>query len=635
MNSGKADLLEAAERVLQRDRIAGVTLAGVAAEAGVGVEEVERCFGDPASLLHELGIHGMVRLAETVNAAVGTTRSGEQALDTQLRTMVDVITENLEGFRLGMHARQVLPELMGRLPPELGKRYVSAGRALYDTTEAKIVEDWGDEMLPYGVHPRQLAFVAGLLVMGLGTMKGLMEASGGNITHSDEALVNVMSEMICSPPRMIRQLVALNAASRELARATTEQALLERVPRVLIRALDFSRVQVLMDVPGEQLRHASAVWGSAEEEKLAMQVIAEDRLTPPPHFRRAIVENRTIHLPSPADDPEWPKLDGPGAEQIMRKLGFMTPTVITPVRVQGQAVGVLVGHTHLRWRPMDEQDISRVEAFAAMVGIALENVRMLENLEAMVDERTRELRDAQAALVQSEKMASMGQLVAGVAHELNTPVGAVASAQDSLRKCAEKLSGLLGEDADPRVAALLRAMSDSAEVVSTGSERIDAIVKRLRSFARLDEASLQQSDVHDCVDAAIALLEHTLGGGVTLERHYGDLPTLRCDPRKLNQLFANLLANAVDAVGSDGCIGVKTRVDGSQVEVSITDDGAGIAPEHLSKVFDPGFTTKGVGVGAGLGLSIAFRIAEEHGGSIVADSAIGEGTTMTVLLPRG
>jgi signal transduction histidine kinase/AcrR family transcriptional regulator len=631
----KDELLKAARRVLRRDRVAATTLEAVANEAGVNAKDVERCFGDRGLMLHELSVAIMTEYTETLAVATAHTESGEEALDVLVRTLASLATTDMEGFRLNAHAAQVLPEMMRSLPRELAERYTMIGRRVSDRAEAQLIADWGDQALPYGVHPRRLAFVATLLSQGFVTMKGMMAATGGNLTHSDDDLIDAMCQVISSPPRMIRQLTALNAVSRELASMRSEKELLQRVPHMLTSALDFDRASLMMDNIDEGLMPVAHSWPNKEEAQLVAQLMADHRLEPAPHFRRAIAQDATIHLQIPAEDPDWPRLSGPDADELMDKLGLMTPMVITPIRYQGKPVGVIVGHTHLRWRPMDGQDISRVEAFAAMVGIALENVRMYENLNAMVDERTRELREAQVALVQSEKMASMGQLVAGVAHELNTPVGAIGSAQDSLRKAADKLRKLLGDEREARVDATLNALTASAAVVETGSERIDAIVKRLRSFARLDEASLQQTDVHACIDAAIAMLEHQLPQAVKLERQFAELPTMRCDPRKLNQLFANLLVNAIDAVGDTGHVGVTTSVDDSALEIEIADSGAGIAPRDLEKIFDPGFTTKGVGVGAGLGLSIAFRIVEDHGGSIRADSVVGEGTRVTVRLPRG
>jgi signal transduction histidine kinase len=158
-------------------------------------------------------------------------------------------------------------------------------------------------------------------------------------------------------------------------------------------------------------------------------------------------------------------------------------------------------------------------------------------------------------------------------------------------------------------------------------------VGRLRSFARLDQSNIQHADVHNSIDDAVALLGHELGEDVKLVRDYGELPRLRCAPRALNQLFLNLLTNAIHAVGGEGTITLSTRTEAGQVRISIQDDGVGIDAETLSHIFDPGFTTKGVGVGTGLGLSICFDIARQHGGHIEVESALGQGARFDVVLP--
>jgi two-component system NtrC family sensor kinase len=277
-----------------------------------------------------------------------------------------------------------------------------------------------------------------------------------------------------------------------------------------------------------------------------------------------------------------------------------------------------------------------VEAFAAMVGVALQNVRLLENLNALVDERTRELRDTQAQLVQSEKMASLGKLVAGVAHELNTPLAAVSSSRDSMAKGTHRIRRILttefpaAAEHEPLTRAL-EVVDRAGDSIDGGAERIDGIVTRLRSFARLDQADHQTSSVEDCIRDALALLEPTLGP-VAVERSFASTPALRCSPAQLNQAFLNVLTNAAESM-ERGTIRVATAATDDTVTITIEDEGHGIAPDHLARVFDPGFTTRGVGVGTGLGLPIAYRIITDHGGTITLDSHEGRGTTATIALP--
>lgn len=286
------------------------------------------------------------------------------------------------------------------------------------------------------------------------------------------------------------------------------------------------------------------------------------------------------------------------------------------------------------------------DAFRGMVASyrdVTERVRSVHELERMVDERTRELRQKQAELVQSEKMAALGMLVAGVAHEVNTPLGAIKSNNDTVRGTVARLRGeLAGSSEAPaaelhevaRVRALFDVLDRVGAVSTEAIDRITKIVQSLRHFARLDAARVDRVDLHVGIESTLTLLGHELRQGITVERDYGDLPRVECFPDRLNQVFMNLLVNAVQAIAGTGRITVRTRALGDQVLVEIEDTGSGIAPEHLPRIFDPGFTTKGVGVGTGLGLSIVHQIVEEHGGHIDVASTPGHGATFRLVLPR-
>ena len=159
------------------------------------------------------------------------------------------------------------------------------------------------------------------------------------------------------------------------------------------------------------------------------------------------------------------------------------------------------------------------------------------------------------------------------------------------------------------------------------------IVRRLRSFARLDEAELKTVDIHEGIEDTLALIHHDLKHDITVHRRYGDVPPIACFPGRLNQVFLNLLVNARQAIHGKGEITIETAVEGDRVPIAISDTGHGIEPEHLLRVFDPGFTTKGVGVGTGLGLSICYQIVRNHHGEITVDSKPGEGATFTIRIP--
>jgi PAS domain S-box-containing protein len=255
-----------------------------------------------------------------------------------------------------------------------------------------------------------------------------------------------------------------------------------------------------------------------------------------------------------------------------------------------------------------------------------------------LEKANQELRDTHSQLVQSEKMASLGMLVAGIAHEINTPVGAISSMHNTLIRAVDKLKKTLetcgiGPPEAERMGPILEVIDDANKVIESGSERVITIVRRLRSFARLDEAEMKEVDIHEGLEDTLTLIHHEIKGRIEVVREYGDLPPVTCYPGRLNQVFLNLLNNARQAILDHGTITIATEVKGDQVEIRFTDTGKGIAPDAVAKVFDPGFTTKGVGVGTGLGLSICYQIIEDHRGSITVTSELGAGTTFTVTLP--
>ncbi len=257
------------------------------------------------------------------------------------------------------------------------------------------------------------------------------------------------------------------------------------------------------------------------------------------------------------------------------------------------------------------------------------------SLEQKVIERTRALRDAQARFVQAEKMVALGRLVAGVAHEINSPLGAVRSLHDTRGKATKTLLTRVRTQESPTENELDRLQSvfeSSDQVIEDGLHRIDTIVHRLKSFARLDQSELKTVDINEALDDALGLLSSELNGA-TVDRRFAATRKLTCLSRQVNQVFLNVLTNAAQAVAHDGTIRVETADAQHGIEIRIEDDGPGIAPEHRPHIFDPGFTTRGVGVGTGMGLAIAYRIVDDHGGSIVIDSQVGHGTQVTLRLP--
>ena len=284
---------------------------------------------------------------------------------------------------------------------------------------------------------------------------------------------------------------------------------------------------------------------------------------------------------------------------------------------------------------------------------------------AELAEAIRKLQDAQTRLVHSEKMASLGQLVAGIAHEINNPVNFIANAvaplsssvddfarlaelqrsgasPEEIREATEEIGGL-----DEAVEQMRRAL----ELIKTGANRTKTIVLQLRNFSRLDEADVKEADIHEGIDGSLALLNYKIKDRIKVVKDYGDVGRLYCYPGALNQVFMNVLANGVQAIesraasgtpgapgaqdggGPMGTLTIETRREGGNVVIRMKDTGPGIPAHVLPKIFDPFFTTKDRERGTGLGLSITHGIVEKHGGRIDVNTRVGEGTEFVITLP--
>jgi signal transduction histidine kinase len=262
----------------------------------------------------------------------------------------------------------------------------------------------------------------------------------------------------------------------------------------------------------------------------------------------------------------------------------------------------------------------------------------------------RDLQATQMQLVQREKMASLGQLVAGVAHELNNPIGFVFSNVSTLDDFVKRLRAMLdvyrgvalpATDAARvqqqwgtlKIDYALKYVDSMIEGIREGAERSRKIVRDLRVFARGQDEVWQAVDLHEDLESSLTLLNHLLKDRVTVERKLGALPAVECIRSQIDQVFLNLLANAAQAIAGEGTITIETRVEDGLAVVAISDTGPGITDDVLGKIFDPFFTTKPVGEGTGLGLSISYEIVKRHGGELRAESPAEGGARFTLRLP--
>lgn len=289
-------------------------------------------------------------------------------------------------------------------------------------------------------------------------------------------------------------------------------------------------------------------------------------------------------------------------------------------------------------KDLPPQTLKTLEVYADAISLAYARFLDFRNLEGRnheLQDAYKKLQETQAQLVHSANMAAMGQLVAGVAHELNTPLGALKGNIQLSQRAVVKLKDSLGEQviaAESESNRILQHLEKLAGFSIEAVERAGTIVTDLRRFARLDEAEFGRVDLHECLDRTLSMLERQLSNAILTHKDYGDLPLVHCYPKQLNQAFMNLLMNAAQAIEGEGDIFIKTVSHQDEILVEVRDTGKGIPKEDLGKIFDAGFTTKGVGVGTGLGLSIVHQVIERHQGRIEVESQLGQGTSFRVWL---
>jgi signal transduction histidine kinase/CheY-like chemotaxis protein len=320
-------------------------------------------------------------------------------------------------------------------------------------------------------------------------------------------------------------------------------------------------------------------------------------------------------------------------------------------------------------RPYRDVDVNQLFLFMNDLWILLKQKKQKDALHqqnAELEKAYGDLKTVKAHAFQQEKLASIGQIAAGVAHEINNPIGFIMSNLGTLQKYVGKMKEYIGlqRDALTTLSAALASSGEQAGQTSDavmneletrnktlkiehvtddlmslvqesldGAERIKKIMLDLKGFSRGDEKELRPADINAGLDSTINIVWNELKYKATLKKEYGELPLTECNIGQLNQVFMNLLVNAAHAIEKSGEIRVTTWTEKGSIHVAVADTGSGISPENLNRIFEPFFTTKDVGKGTGLGLSIAFEIVKKHDGDITVESAVGKGTTFTVRIP--
>ena len=297
--------------------------------------------------------------------------------------------------------------------------------------------------------------------------------------------------------------------------------------------------------------------------------------------------------------------------------------IITPVFHLQKMIGVMVLLSYQKRELNDEIEI--LDAVSSQLGNAIiraelyqKNAKNVRDLKAALDE----LKETQLQLINSEKMASLGQLVAGVAHEINTPVASIKSNNSIIAKLISQI-----EQQD-----IKEMLTEINNLDKEAIARISNIVVSLKKFVRLDESELQEANINKELDLTLELIRHETKNRIEIIKNYGDIPLIKCYPNMLNQVFTNMLVNACQAIKENGKITITTDYQEHKLIVKIKDNGKGIPKENLNKIFTAGYTTKGVGVGTGLGLAISQKIIDKHNGKIAVNSDVGQGTEFVITI---
>jgi signal transduction histidine kinase len=359
-------------------------------------------------------------------------------------------------------------------------------------------------------------------------------------------------------------------------------------------------------------------------------------------------------------------LDDPIAQRVAKRFGMASFLGFPVISRHGVFGAILCGHRRLHaW---DAEEVNFLNGVVDQLAIAIDQAELYAEARTSEEEAhwqaqqlittIQDLKRTQAQLIQTEKMSSLGQMVAGIAHEINNPVnfiyGNLGYAEKHFAAILHLLNLYQQEYPNPSLAIqdaidetdVEFVVEDAAKIfhsMTVGSDRIREIVLSLRNFARLDEAEFKAVDLHEGIDSALMILENrckatTKRSAIAVVKHYGALPKVACYAGQLNQVFMNLLVNAIDAIDEqqnpDPQIEIRTTQIGERVEIAIADNGCGMTEDVCAKLFDPFFTTKPVGKGTGLGLSISYQIiTQRHKGSLDCRSTLGEGTEFTIKIP--
>jgi signal transduction histidine kinase len=425
--------------------------------------------------------------------------------------------------------------------------------------------------------------------------------------------------------------------------------IMERIGRTLTEGLQVRSMAVILWLDGAtQIWRYNGATGRMVEIDGPACAALHDQLARAP--RRPLYSGELGAAPADAADRA-----SAGDRSVARgEMAALEVVLLVPLVLAETVIGAFALGTRRSGQSFSSDDLELLGTLAAQSAVAIQNARsyralqaLNEALEAKVHARTAELESsntdlarayeglqtAQAQLLTTEKMASLGLIVAGVAHEINNPLSFIVGNVEPLHQTLAQVRTLATTHRDPQLAAEVDRLTKILGLMALGAERTATIVQDLRTFSRLGEAEPRPTDLHEAIEVSLRLLRPRWADRIAIHREYGLLTPVEVIPGQINQIFMNLLANACDAIRGRGNLWIRTACEDAHVTVTIRDDGTGIAPEHVARVFDPFFTTKPVGQGTGLGLAITQGIVSHHGGTIRVTAEPGKGTEFQIVLP--
>ena len=458
----------------------------------------------------------------------------------------------------------------------------------------------------------------------------------------------------------VRKLEAIIEANAALSLKLLGPELINIVLDIIKNSLGYDRAMILMiDEEGKYLSNPKVVTDTKDKDQKTVEQLRIDLSDNNMLFTKVVQTGEPVLISDVDQHPELKK-------RAAIKLSGTKSFVILPLKIGSRVRGVISVDRLSSLSQMTQDDVKILSTLMNMLSVVLENVELYQDMEERVTERTAqlfqantelekaygELKNAQTQLIHSEKMASMGKLVAGIAHEMNNPAGILSGYIELIELYTGRLSKKFAAaaqsySADKSILSEIEQLDHLADEIHACLEpckraviRMKNIVQDLRNFSRLDENELMPADLNEGIEKMLQFFRNQTQNRITITTDLSPLPLVQCYPGHLNQVFSNMVLNAIEAIKGDGIITISTKVveanefiDAPHVRIDISDTGVGIRPENINKIYDPFYTTKDIGQGQGLGLAIAYGIVTRHNGKILVHSEYGKGTTMTVLIP--